>query len=707
MKKRRLAASHINDAAILALFLLISILLFGLPLLSRRAGAHVGFISDPSQMIWHMAWWPYAISRWINPFITRVIWAPVGYNLTWATSMPAVALFFAPITLWLGPIASYNCAALAAPALSGWAAYLLCRRLRANLWAALGGGLIYGFSPYEVGHVLGGHLSLTPIFVPPLCLLLALSFIEGDLSPGRFAVEFTLLLILQFLTSNEIFATMTIFGAAALLGAIVLFPERRRGLIGMMGPLACSYAATTTFLAPFLYYAFANGAVPREGFFSTASFSADLLSSIVPGTLMLVQPDFARAIVSRFDSNMFENGWYLSLPLLAMAFVYFWKHRGEPGARLLLLMLLVCALATLGPELHVGGRAKASLPWSWTAVLPLIRYALPIRFACYSFLLLAIIFAFAVSERFRWRRVAVAAIALALFPNPAFLIAPSAYDEPAFFADHLYRRYLTPGENILFIPYGIASSSMVWQAQSAMYFRMAGGYMGIAPEEFRRWPLLATLTNSIPVAHQAEQFRDFVSAHQVDAIIVTADASQTQHELPASIGLKPISAGGVSLFRVTDDWKTQTIAPDLQRFQRDTADLWVTEMLCAANRFVTQGGDLSVFNPAMASRLGLLPGSQWSDSLSLLLAGLRTGGSNGLWIGPGGQGTLELGLPASGAVAHAIAAHYTSGAGGLFYPYPRLYSAAAASDDDVHFLLMRLPSAALASCRPDVAANKR
>src|SRR5690348_16530295 len=234
-------ASLKHKLAGLALFLLISILLFGLRVVWNPAGAQVGFISDPSAMIWCIAWWPHAIANGLNPFITHAIWTPVGYNLTWATSIPGIALIFAPVTALFGPVVSYNCAALAAPALSGWAGYLLCRRLTTNVWAAFSGGLLYGFSPYEVGHIVGGHLSLTPIFIPPLCVLFFLSLVHNRISARRFVAGLALLLILPFLISNEIFATMTVFGAAALTGAMIFFPTHRPRLLRTIAPLACSY----------------------------------------------------------------------------------------------------------------------------------------------------------------------------------------------------------------------------------------------------------------------------------------------------------------------------------------------------------------------------------------------------------------------------------------------------------------------------------
>ena len=73
---------------------------------------YVGTGVDPQIPIWMLAWWPHAILHGQNPIVTHAIWAPDGVDLAWVTSIPAVALAFAPLTLAAGPVASFNVAAL-------------------------------------------------------------------------------------------------------------------------------------------------------------------------------------------------------------------------------------------------------------------------------------------------------------------------------------------------------------------------------------------------------------------------------------------------------------------------------------------------------------------------------------------------------------------------------------------------------------------
>jgi len=679
---------------------MVSVALFGLPVIAHLNRFHIGFFSDPAMMIWYMAWWPHAIGHRLNPFITKAVWAPAGYNLTWATSMPALAIAFAPVTIAFGPVVSYNIASLLAPAISGWTAFLLCRHLTRNSGGAFAGGLIYGFSPYEAAHVIGGHPVLTFNFVPPLCVLLVVMLVKAEIASRRFILAFALALAIQCLISTEVLATMTLFGATAFVAAVVLMPQSRRDLIAACGPIALAYAGAAIILLPFLYYAFAKGGAPKDPIFPAALFSADLLSFIVPGRFMLVQQFGAAAVAARFTGNLWENGSYLSIPLLAVAGLWLWRRRRRAEARLLALVLLVVLVAALGPVLQVERRRIMILPWALAGRIPLIQHALPVRFANYAFLILAIIFSNWLSEPgFTFKKALAGGTLVALFPAPTLFLPKSTYDTPAFFADGLYRNYLQRDENVLIIPFGRSGPSMAWQAQSGMYFRMTGGHLSTMPEEFRRWPIVNALVTAIPLPDPAAQLKAFAAAHQVDAIVVADSARQAARELPMALGIRPLKIGGVSLYRLSRNPAAAPGVAEIEGFQKAAAQEWFLGMLCAAQRFIDGGGDLASLNPRKAYNLGLLPDSDWGDDLDFVVAGLPHGAYNGLWAGPGTGGTIAVGVPAGGAAARALVSRYGADAAGILYPYPSSYSAGAPFDDSIHFLLMTLRRSALRHCQ--------
>src|SRR5438132_1425304 len=84
------------------------------------------------------------------------------------------SLALAPITVLAGPVVAYNLAALAAPALAGWGAFLLCRQVTRSFWPSVAGGYLFAFSSYEIGQMGAGHLNLTLVFALPLAAYLVL-----------------------------------------------------------------------------------------------------------------------------------------------------------------------------------------------------------------------------------------------------------------------------------------------------------------------------------------------------------------------------------------------------------------------------------------------------------------------------------------------------------------------------------------------------
>src|SRR5262249_49620315 len=161
-----LALSARNALGALAAYVAVSFGLFGLPVVSRFGHDWIGTGADPQIFVWSLAWWPHAVLHWQNPVVTHEVWPPAGLDLTWASSVPALAAALAPVTLSAGTVASYNAGMILAPALAAWTAFLLCRHVTRSFWPSLAGGYLFGFSSYELGHLLG-HMNLSWVFLVP------------------------------------------------------------------------------------------------------------------------------------------------------------------------------------------------------------------------------------------------------------------------------------------------------------------------------------------------------------------------------------------------------------------------------------------------------------------------------------------------------------------------------------------------------------
>ena len=88
----------------------------------------------------------------------------------WNTSVLLPGFLMSPVTVVFGAAFSYNVLVTAAPVLCATFAYVAFRRWACPL-PALGGALVFGFSPYIVSQSVG-HLSQTLIMSAPLVLVL-------------------------------------------------------------------------------------------------------------------------------------------------------------------------------------------------------------------------------------------------------------------------------------------------------------------------------------------------------------------------------------------------------------------------------------------------------------------------------------------------------------------------------------------------------
>ncbi len=74
------------------IYLALAFLFFSRSLIGHFSDRFIGREADPSQMMWLLAWWPYALGHHLNPFLTDYVWAPVGFNFAWMTSIPLPSL---------------------------------------------------------------------------------------------------------------------------------------------------------------------------------------------------------------------------------------------------------------------------------------------------------------------------------------------------------------------------------------------------------------------------------------------------------------------------------------------------------------------------------------------------------------------------------------------------------------------------------------
>jgi hypothetical protein len=473
--RTRRALTHL---AVLLGYAATSYAFLGVRITSHPGRGIVGSGQDSQIFVWSFGWWAHALSTWQNPFFTHAIYAPGGINLAWTSSAPGLALVFVPLTLLVGPTAAYNVAALLMPALAAWTAYFLCLHVTRRVWPAIVGGYVFGFSSYMVAVDLG-HLHLAAVFLLPLSALVLVRFVEGSLSGVGLAWRLGVLLGAEFWLSTEVLFTLTLVLLVALPLAYWLVRPARPRLRALPVPLLGAYGIGALVTGPLGVYALLD--VQTGQLNEPTRFSADVLNFVIPTRLIGAGGGALTGISGRFPATIAEQGAYLGWPVLVIVGWFAWRERHSGVARFLLAGLVAAMLLELGTALWVDGHRELWLPWKEVSRLPLFDSVLPSRFAVYAALACSAIVAL-------WMRSSSRAVAVVLPLLAVVALAPAVWriayrDLPErwqFFTAGEYK-CLPKNENVAIFPFGVQGNSMLWQAESGFWFRMADGYIRPMP----------------------------------------------------------------------------------------------------------------------------------------------------------------------------------------------------------------------------------
>jgi hypothetical protein len=613
--------------------------------------------------MWSMIWWPYAIAHRINPFITKVIWAPAGCNLARATTMPGPSIIVYPLTRIFGPVVAHNVLWLTCIIAAAYSAFLLCRYICHCFWPAVVGGYIFGFSQYVLSQA-GGHLVLLFIFPVPLAIYLVLHRLESAIGKYSFLILFFLVIVFEFLSSTELFATTTLFGVMILALSFVLVRNSRTRIGRVIAEIGVAYAVLTVVLSPYLYNVLAAGVPPVVN--TAETFSNDVLAFLVPSRVLLGGNLFD-PISRQFKSGGPEMAAYLGPGVWLITALFARSYWRTEWGKLLLISFALIAVASLGPNLHIAGIRHGPLPWNIADKLPLVNLALPGRFGVYLFLAAAIIVAIYLSKSVitPFSRTVLAACALVfIVPNLRFAQSHTTRVEGrVFFKSGEYQRYISKGDIVLILPGGANSQTLLWQAQTHFYFRLVTGFY-IPPAEYQRWPVVASFAINRTVYDFNEQLEAFLGANQVKAVIVDRSSPGPWPGILSGLGMAGISVGGMLFYQVPARILILFHnATSRQMAERQAARSFST-LVIAASRYLDGGFPLAKLAPKETQRLKLLildPGepppigeSNWWQNL---------------WLG-NWDGLVGVGIVGNYQDMEFIVHDYGSEASAIYFPFP-------------------------------------
>jgi len=537
---------------------------------------------------WFLAWTPWALEHGQNPLLTDYLHVPNGVNLMWNTAMPLAGVALWPVTAVVGPEASYGLLITECFALSAWCAFLAFRRFVPRSPAAFVGGLVYGFSPYQLAHGLG-HANLALTVAPPLVLLLLHELLGRDRRrPWQVGAALGLVVAVQGLLGEEVLLTTALTTAVGLAWLALLHRRAARRSVRRVAAAvpACVTVAAGLLAVPLAVQFLGPYRISEPLRDPATLYGLDVAEIFLPTRLQALAPSAAAEAVARYQPNILETGGFLA-PLLLVAAIAVVTNRRQPWVVPAALTGLTMLLFALGPRLVWRGTVTSvPLPWRLTHDIPLLHLLLPARLVLYVTLIAALLLALLVTSARRTLRAAPASsrgtqaaavvagglvVASLLLLLPAWPYSSQDASSPPFFASSAVEQ-IPQGCAAVVAPFPahtFQATAMLWHVDSDFRFRMVGGYAlgplkpGMAdyfsPQPSATAALLlgaqyAPSLEPVP-AQVAQAVREDLERWNACAVVVGPMPNQDAAERAVTQvlgGRPPQSVGGVSLWLLPD-----------------------------------------------------------------------------------------------------------------------------------------------------------
>lgn len=230
----------------LSIFLLFAVLAVALTWpLSLHLTTAVSDFGDPLLNAWIVDWVCYALTHEPLSLYDAPIFHPGPAPLAYSENLIAVAILMLPAYLaGVPPIAVYNLALLLGFALSGYAAFVLARRVSGSTIGAIAGGIFYAFCSFKFDHL--PHMQIVFSAWVPLLLAALLAFWEKPTWPRG------ALLALAWVANGLTNIYFLLFAAVAMVFTVLVLAVIRPRGWRFYGALAATTIAAALILYPFL-----------------------------------------------------------------------------------------------------------------------------------------------------------------------------------------------------------------------------------------------------------------------------------------------------------------------------------------------------------------------------------------------------------------------------------------------------------------------
>ena len=506
----------------LFLYFLLSFFFFGFHTLFHLKTRFIGGGADPTIYIWAFAWYAHTLVSHASLFFSKAAFYPIGANLTQVTVIPGLALLFSPVTLFFGPVVSYNLCAIFLPGLAAWTAFLLCRYITKSDLASFFAGYFYGFSCYMIAQS-SGHLNLiAPGVLIPVLILTLLYRLSRKITTVECVCWMTLWLTLLFSIEIEIFLTFVFCAILCFLLALLFFKEQRLALLSLIKPVFIASVLTCLILSPFFFFFFHQGESSSILPSVSDHFANRLIDFVVPSGIFLI-----KTALKVYDGSEF-NG-YIGIGGLLILFFYAIQQWKKIETKYLLSAFFLLVILSMGQGFQIKNGVLFYFPWQGLfKKMPLFSSVLPCRISMYISLVFSIVVAYwfsSCSWRLAYRFLLIFCAWILLLP--AFSEKHrQTYEDiymPRFFLSGNYQHYLNRGDHVLILPYRFGPE-MLWQAQLNFPFHLIGGFLGVPPSLYNDSVVFNALGHHVEKNITIDQLKTFYQKFHATYVLVVDDA---------------------------------------------------------------------------------------------------------------------------------------------------------------------------------------
>lgn len=364
MRGANIDKKQLKEYSLVALAYLFISMAFFWPLLTNVTALVPGSGGDVFQGLWELWWVPYSLfTLHASPYVTNLIFYPVGANLSTQTFAPVSGIVSA-LFQGVSTAFSLNVMFFIGFVLSGLFAYLLAFHLTKNRAASFLAGFVFAFSPIHTIQAFG-HLQYIDIAFIPLFLLFFIKTVEDGKHADAILAGVSFML-LAFAGDIEQ-ALMTMVVTFFIIAYLLLTKSNRGRLVNRKFPLLLAEMVLVALVLSAPEILAIAGSLNQSTLLTANAqattaynelYSPDLLSFFIPssmnGLLGFLSGAFS-GINAPAPSERTVYAGYTVLALAAVGLFYSYKDGRFKQTGIIIFPLAFLLLLSIGPYLQVAG----------------------------------------------------------------------------------------------------------------------------------------------------------------------------------------------------------------------------------------------------------------------------------------------------------------------------------------------------------------